>query len=512
MKYLDEEITIKLSNITVANDGNYLYTIKIMNNDCTQQQLETIFTGYTFLEAGQTEKVFTVTDILANYIYNHNYLKVTPDASININHNQCFNKCQINLTVDDIEYYNLVDVALIFRYPNFKKDLQQNDFKAISDYVGSAKIYPALEGYNYEENNAILYPRVPFIKTDKFGFGCNIQQTSPSYSAINSTKYQFNKGLDGATDISWGTHHKGSDIQYNNLSNLFNNINYPNLTVNWWNLHCGIDYGTMPYVSDSHLKYLIDYDQLGNELVTIQIADTIYLSDYIYETTNQHMSLQFSNEMTINGIRISSYLDDGKYAIIGMAEEKFRVPDRIFCLDFDIKCEQDEDTGEFYIHIYNLKMLTQTEASIGQKTADILLNEVPKRKVAEIDLCPERYYIEWVDRNGGIQCQPFTGKNNYNEDIKRTNIQNFGKDRTTTWEVLPKWTMNTGWLSDSVYSIYESLLVSQYIILYDTQEDAAYDVIITDNSYMEKTYKNQGGKLFNLTVNIQQNKKQNIFN
>ena len=31
-------------------------------------------------------------------------------------------------------------------------------------------------------------------------------------------------------------------------------------------------------------------------------------------------------------------------------------------------------------------------------------------KIGEFDECPAKYYLQWIDRYKGVQCQPFNGK------------------------------------------------------------------------------------------------------
>lgn len=128
-----------------------------------------------------------------------------------------------------------------------------------------------------------------------------------------------------------------------------------------------------------------------------------------------------------------------------------------------------------------------------------------------LDGCPARYYLRWSDRWGGVQSQPMTGKRIYSEDITTQEIQNAqGHRRGVQWQVQPKWQLNTGFLTDKVMPNYESIFVSPYVVLYDTELDLLFDVIVTDKSYTHKTYKND--RMFNLTLNVELDKRQNILN
>ncbi len=132
--------------------------------------------------------------------------------------------------------------------------------------------------------------------------------------------------------------------------------------------------------------------------------------------------------------------------------------------------------------------------------------------VAYIDRCPSRYYLKWIDRKGGIQCQPFKNKDVYSEDISTQTIRNFtGHKRKVFWDITSKWEINTDWLSDDVYAVYESIYLSPYLELIDTEQNKVHSVILTNESYTEKTYKNQK-QMFNMSLSLVADKNQNIYN
>lgn len=132
-------------------------------------------------------------------------------------------------------------------------------------------------------------------------------------------------------------------------------------------------------------------------------------------------------------------------------------------------------------------------------------------EVAKVDPCPSRYYLQWRDRYGSMQMQPFCKVDTYSEDLTRTEIKNYQDTRShSNISIQPKWKLNTKWLNNTVYPYYESLLVSPWIKMYDTKEDTVYDVIITSSDYTEKTFKNQSRQQFNLQIDVEAVNKQNI--
>ena len=124
--------------------------------------------------------------------------------------------------------------------------------------------------------------------------------------------------------------------------------------------------------------------------------------------------------------------------------------------------------------------------------------------------CPAKYYLQWQDRMGGIQSQPFNGTDTITNTYDTVNIQDYLSNTSVkNINVETKFKINTGWINEKLYPIYESIFVSPYLKLYDTENDKAYFVYVTDSEFTEKTYDNQS-KLFNLELNLTVGNKQNF--
>ena len=150
----------------------------------------------------------------------------------------------------------------------------------------------------------------------------------------------------------------------------------------------------------------------------------------------------------------------------------------------------------------------------GRPTTDIyvaLLNNDNDTwyNVAKFELCHTRYYLQWQDRFGSYQSQPFTGKMQYSENITNNEKQNYNNVRSKRNVVIqPKWEIYSGWIKESLFPIYESIYVSPTVRLYDAQTDRTYDVIINDN-YVEKKYSKEKTML-NINLTLEATEKQNI--
>ena len=75
--------------------------------------------------------------------------------------------------------------------------------------------------------------------------------------------------------------------------------------------------------------------------------------------------------------------------------------------------------------------------------------------------------------------------------------------------VQPKWEISSGWIDEEHYPYYESIFISPYLKLYDTEKNVTYLVTITDTSFTEKNWKNSK-QLLNITLNLEAAKPQTI--
>lgn len=124
--------------------------------------------------------------------------------------------------------------------------------------------------------------------------------------------------------------------------------------------------------------------------------------------------------------------------------------------------------------------------------------------------CPTGYFLQWRDRWGSLQCQQFNKVSTYSEEITASEMTSYyGKRYIYKTENQPKWKVQTGWITDDLYPVYEGIFVSGTLTLYDADTDTAYDVILKDRNYTEKTFRNQG-KMFNLELTLELSEKQNI--
>ena len=131
--------------------------------------------------------------------------------------------------------------------------------------------------------------------------------------------------------------------------------------------------------------------------------------------------------------------------------------------------------------------------------------------VAEIDYCPARYYLQWRDRYGSMMQRAFTGTSIPKINYTNTEIKNYQSvRRLASSSSQLSFELNSEWIKFELVPYYESIFCSPYLKLYDTQEDYVYDVIVKENEYIEKTFKNNDRQLYSLKLTLEENKTQDI--
>ena len=130
---------------------------------------------------------------------------------------------------------------------------------------------------------------------------------------------------------------------------------------------------------------------------------------------------------------------------------------------------------------------------------------------AQIDMCPAQYYVQWIDRYGTYQCQPFSKISTFSNDYSTTLMISYDKVKKPIFkEVKSTWNLNSEFIPEYKLPYYESLFVSPKVILYDAKNDMSYNVVLTDTKFVEKTFANQQRRMFNLQITVEKANEQYI--
>lgn len=124
-------------------------------------------------------------------------------------------------------------------------------------------------------------------------------------------------------------------------------------------------------------------------------------------------------------------------------------------------------------------------------------------KIMDFDPCDSRFYLIWITRDNDYMCRPFCKKNTLNESVSTNYIYTVSGDKNPYNKSSKfKWTLNSDWLTYDEHNVYESLLVSPVVFLYDNELNQRYKVNVTNSDWTEKNSKNNK-KPFNMTVTVE---------
>ena len=128
-----------------------------------------------------------------------------------------------------------------------------------------------------------------------------------------------------------------------------------------------------------------------------------------------------------------------------------------------------------------------------------------------LDECPRDFYIHWIDRYGGVQCQPLRQNYKQTQNYTRDSTQNLiNETHDYLNSVQTTYTFNTDWINMQEMSVWESIMTSPMVCLLDIRQDISRRVLVTDKSFSQKTFDNTH-TLFNMTFNVKLAKTQKIY-
>lgn len=561
MKYLDENIEVSVSGITVPLAGTYVYKVYDGLNNV-------IFLGNTYLNAGDTQKTFDITDILANLKWKAALKK--PLTNHNGERVNNINRYCLTLNVNNTLYSSeTIDVAFVYRYPNRKIALEASLFDC--DTISGVGFQNCLQG----AKNWVceLLPHIPYKITSEYGFGVVAEAVSGSnyYATINT-----NLTLDGDLylDNPIGVVFSGiSGHVFNTLGSIFSgakeSVVSKDVTLNGYTRETEVEYPlyycyndpehvptSVTVYTDAGIKKHYALGMTHNIDIEMEAADGghIYIS---------HSNADASTYIRLGGTEFSAGTvhvtfrgwergDDMVFMLSDLQISKgnqgsentyvnLNLPNQLVGASIiaeDYRYETDETTAINFLAGLGMSYEEATTAAqrieMGKWTtiwsgpsneADAIYSQAnaifecsrddyygnEPQHIAEVDKgCMSKYYLMWQDRYGGYQSQAFEKTETFGIDYTYDEMKDYqNARRNITVKAQPKWKIQTGWLEEKYYPYYESIFSSPYVLLYDTEEDKSYNVIATDKKYTEKTWKNQH-KFFNLELNLELNKVQNI--
>lgn len=522
MYYLDEDIIITIYPSGATKDLVCPYTVYRKENG----KDVTIFNGNVFIGKGTSAVYFQVNDIVGSFRWdttdtdNPNYRSIF-DIPVKADKSIIGLVDQYKITVK-AESYTVsspyFQVANIYRYPFQKTSLTTQ----LADDMANM-----LYG-SYNKGKGMVYPpRLPFIESENFPFTTVIYNFTPfdteysCYYSITNTENWGNEVKKGNTKIN---PYDDSSVQYvrDTTANMFNNIvpkadasvgTFGIVNAYQTKVQClDTGDGDFTYAGDEDFQKKGSYYMAGwttnYNLTSIKVGYTLDNQYTITPTAGK--AVTFSQDITIGdiptsggdlqGISIACSLDDSSSTTFVLW----------FYIDYTKTTLQKGDTVTLSFAYY----VDNTNQFIRIGNCHIQKYTLATRSVyqmAVVDFCPKDYYVIWQDRYGGLQSQPFSKTLTYSEDITHREIVSYNGYRSFgNSDIQPKWHLNTDWIDEKYYPIYESILISPYVRLYDTKEDKFYEILITDSSYTEKTFKNQQRQMFNFSIEAELAKTQSL--
>ena len=506
MKTLSDDITLSLST-TYLTPGYVTTTIYYGSIG--------VFVGRTYVDEQHTPVDICLNDFIIQNHGRNDYLKLNNGGELVSNELDPGSEQHTKFEVGQIGNYsaalydgehtssNNIKVVAAYNYPN--KDIEPK----IIDNDSSSEIGRIMQGCDwYVKNedvsgrfNNLLVPHLPAKATKKFGLGLQIYNSGESgFPFAIRPPY-------GGTEYSLGYTRNDSDATFVTLYDL-----YQNTSIN----------------DAEDTSIFLKYEGTsGDEFGDWQEGREWFRG-------NAHL-----DSITVLGYKDGVVTDLGthdegatfntyvwKYILAtrpGWDIEKIREGERnVYTTDWTTSEIARNLTNEYISQYQEERLPRSAQAEFqydyitGTPHFSIVMDErqepdeyIGKCTIAVLDSCYSRYYLAWMDRFGDVQSQAFDGKIEYTEDFERNEVKDYKlRRRVIHNELQPKWKLNTKWLNEDIYPMYESIFTSPYLLLYDTETDRSWNVILTDSEYKEKTFKTEK-TLFNLEINVEANTKEN---
>ncbi len=517
MRTLSDELDVSLNISTLT--GDYVVT-QIYHNSVG------VFSGQSY--KGDSDTItFNLNDIVSQNRGKDDYLKLNKDKELD-----CVPMRALAFGTHTV--YSRFDMGQIGRYRVWASDGTTNvqtDYENILsgyDYENKdirpsmivdnydTELCRIMQGCNWYDNSEdevgsfqnLLIPRVPAKPTNKFGIGLQLYH----YNADGYTTARYSIRATLGRDVSLGAVWGKSNQTLLRLSDLYwNGISWPSTEDSSlflkYETSSGDEFGDWEegwteyrgLVSASEIRVLGQKNGAITDLGVYEYGATylVYMERYI----RSNPSCRRWNWSQIRRGNLVVYTTDWNRNVNVIYNETQDYKDSFERVEIPRSSQAELQ----YDHLYAEPVFSETLET--REFPDKFIGTCP---VAILEGCYARYYLAWNDRYGDIQSQPFDGKIEFSEEIKTDEIMDYKQRRKVSHKaVQPKWKLNTKWLNEDIYPMYEAIFTSPYLLLYDTEQDKAWNVIITNSEYKQKTHKTEKG-LFNLEIEVEANQKQNM--
>jgi hypothetical protein len=505
MAFLSDRIEALINQAT-PSDGTYQYKLYIDN--------ELVFVGNYFAKSGEYKKL-DITEIIKNFAQGE-----YPTFTETPTNSNLFKSVKVVATINGTDYETIVPVYMIYKQPFFNS---KTDLPLFGHSVSDTKTMPMLQGFDYATNKALLLPTYPNVNPNsELTFDViEIAQNAPLvhyFEVVYNDGYTAEKPSD-YVEVSNGI------LQWNrNLYRIFSEEIYVDkspveistfdtfkYTSNDFRIEKptdstivikGFDFGDSP-------DFPVAVEDFYGRRTVIPITNVMRSNnpeDYLQVIMVEcHTMIEKSADELQNFKLLFRPGGGTTYYSIDFTNDNTDMMDG-YELDIFIRYYVGGDT-EITISTTFYERVNYTPCDVKEINlvtfSRINLHNRWKYKIANIDN-KSRFFLRWRDRYGMPQMQPFSGVFKYGEEITKNTIMNYqNRKRVIDITNTSKWILNTGWIKQDLYPIYESIFVSPYLQLYDKNEDKIYNVILRNTEYEEKTFNNQNKQLFNLQLEVE---------
>lgn len=127
-------------------------------------------------------------------------------------------------------------------------------------------------------------------------------------------------------------------------------------------------------------------------------------------------------------------------------------------------------------------------------------------KILQVDTeCKAPYYLCWITKNGGFQCQPFNSKKStYSENYTTNYKLSYDEQKDiANRSIIGKWNLISGNLTAEEYKEFTDINRSPYLLLYITEYDKVVYVNPTDTTNEFKTEDSNNNKPLFYSINVE---------
>lgn len=530
MKTLDEKILVQISTLGF-NTPAYVIT-------SFYKQSLGVFKGRSYVEYGQNAIECVLNDIVMQNKGDDDYLKLNAGGSVETiplfndtygttPYKRRYKQGQATtykVQADQDNVHNSEEVVAIaaYNYPN--KDLRPN---CVVNEANGSSIDRLMSGCDWlwdetngiEHFNNLLLPHYPFKSTERYGMGLHLWAPD----VILENTYSLKRIRGNELEIGVPVYNKSS-MTFITLQSLLNGTSETELEDGDETVYLkltNVAYGAFGNDVAAYTDYYV-----GKTITSLEVyrrrsgssdAFTLYNTITRTDRTKFQQGMQSYITAAIQQLPPSAqYKRVSTWDALEITRRPATVVGSTTVQNSGYAMQWDAGWENYYS---SNNVITNTTGGYDFMIRPVFNTRVTQTyheahfdgncPVCVLDKCYSRYYLAWYDRYGDVQSQAFDGKIEYSEDIETEEIQDYCNYRRVSQKALqPTWKLNTKWINENVYPIYESIFTSPYLLLYDTEQDKSWNVLVKDNKYTEKTHKNQKS-LINLEITVEANKKEN---